>query len=277
MRAIREYMRPTDPSRKPGKLLAYLPAFPGPDGKVGATGLEPLLEGFGIQVDRGHRLVGVPGQFAAGPGRTLPPDTAYAVTSRNLALPLINTFSISPLLFKNARPIRVAPTPPGGPFKTHLVMGTPPGNSFWLEGDWSSSAADTLTRMKDDKTRSLAAEKFFSSSSVPVAVAVTESAKSEDPSKPGPSKARLLVFGSDTPLQDRPQGVAVSDEIRLAVLADSVDWLREREASLGIAPKKSLTYFLGKRPEYLSLFTLLAMMVIGIGGLGVGVWLSRRR
>ena len=71
--------------------------------------------------------------------------------------------------------------------------------------------------------------------------------------------------------------MATNEEYRQLVFSDSVDWLREREAGLGIPPRKAPTYTIGKPPDWLSLFTLLAMMMVGIIGAGVGVWLSRRR
>ena len=276
MKAIRSYMRPAEASRRPGKLLAYLPAFPGPDGKVGATGLEPLLEGFGVQVARDRRLVGVPSQFKFDSSRSVPPDTAVGYVNNGLRLPIGGTLSVYPLTYKNARAIRAIPAPPGGQFAIHLVTGTPSGARFWQEPDWSTSAAETAERMEGDKSGQLKSDKQFGRASVALAVAVTESAPGGDPSKPGPSKPRLLVFGSDSLLQDRADPVS-QEPFRQLVFSDCVDWLREREASLGIPPKKTPTYTIGKAPEWLSLFTLLGMMVIGIGGLGVGVWLSRRR
>jgi hypothetical protein len=273
IKALREYLRPSTPGARQGKLLAYLPAFPDPTtGKVALTGMEPLLGQFGVQVtDR--RLVGVPGQHPAGGGRAIPPDIAFCGVYNDLRLPLIKTLSISPLLMKNARPVRGTP---GQEFRTHLVLGTPARKAYWQEADWRTRAEVAVQEMRNDETGQKAAEKQLSLASVSVAVAVTQQpAPSSDPK--GGERPRILVFGSDSPLLDRGEEIAVNEDYRQLVFSDCVDWLREREGGLGIPPRKAPTYTIGKPPDWLSLFTLLAMMMVGIVGAGLGVWLSRRR
>jgi ABC-type uncharacterized transport system len=274
MKALREYMRPSAPGARPGKLLAYLPAFPDPTtGKVAPTGLEPLLTQFGVQVSTDRRLVGIPGQHPAGGGRSVPPDIAYCQIPNDLRLSLGKTLSISPLLIKNARPVRGTTGPE---FRTHVLLGTPTGAVYWQEADWRTRAQVALQEMASDATGKLAEEKQLGRASVPVAIAVTQ------PPPPGPDskggeKPRMLVFGGDSPVLDRGDEIAVPLEYRQLVFSDCVDWLREREGGLGIPPRKAPTYTIGKPPDWLSLFTLLAMMMVGIVGAGLGVWLSRRR
>jgi gliding motility-associatede transport system auxiliary component len=273
-KALRAYMRPDDPTKdRPGKLVAFLPAFPTVERRVAPTGLESLLAEFGVQVTADRRLVGVRGQHPVGAGRYVPPDTAYCAPYGDLRLKLANTFP-APILMRYARPIRSNPGPGG--FQTHLVLGTPRRAQYWLQADFTTQPETILSNLLEDKDGKVHAEMQFTNQSVPVAVAVTEGGASADPKKG--DKPRLIVFGSDTPIQDRPEGgLALPEEYRQLIFSDCVDWAREREASLGIPPRKTSTYTIGKQPEWSSLLTLLAIMMVGITGLGVGVWLSRRR
>src|SRR5262249_42973925 len=152
----------------------FLPAFPGPDGRVAPTGLEPLLSEFGVQVTPDRRLVGVPRQHAIGGGRALPSDTAFCVPFRDLRLKLVETFAIGPVLRRNCRPVRTSPGAAGG-FQTHQVLGTPPRSVYWLEPDWKTRPETVIEQLRNDKEGNIAAEKQFTNQSVPVAVAVTES------------------------------------------------------------------------------------------------------
>ena len=61
------------------------------------------------------------------------------------------------------------------------------------------------------------------------------------------------------------------------MVAGGIDWLREREASIGIKPRAVNLYKLPKEIELSSKVMLLAMITFGIGALGIGVWYSRRR
>ena len=56
-----------------------------------------------------------------------------------------------------------------------------------------------------------------------------------------------------------------------------MDWLRERDASIGIKPRKVGTFALEKPIDWPAQAVLLALVTMGITVLGVGVWLSRRR
>src|SRR5262249_40883085 len=60
--ALRDYVgRP----ETPGKLLLCVPASRAGQGKVSATGLDPLLAELGVEIDSGHRLLSMPGQYRA--------------------------------------------------------------------------------------------------------------------------------------------------------------------------------------------------------------------
>src|SRR5262245_20536779 len=115
-KALADYMRPSAPDAKPGKLFALLPAFKGVNNKVQPTGLEPLLREFGVDVSPDQRVVAVPQQHSVPGVGFVPPDTAWVVGFADTSLSLEKSLSQVDLLFKNARPIRPAQGG-GGPFK----------------------------------------------------------------------------------------------------------------------------------------------------------------
>jgi gliding motility-associatede transport system auxiliary component len=275
-KALNEYLKPTTAGAKPGKLIAFLPAFRSVTNKVQPSGLEPLVREFGVEVAADRRLVGVPQQHPVPNVGFVPPDTAWAVGYAETNLSLEKTLSQIDLLFKNARPVQPAQ---GGPFKVTRILGTIPFRQsrflrgYWQEEDFGTSAEQAARAMAADPD--LRVRKQLSAGSVSVAVAVTEGGSPE----PGgaPAKPRMLVFGSDTLLEDRPEFPVIPDEYRHLIFSDCLDWLREREANLGIPPKKESTYRVTKPASLQSLLMLVGIVLTGIATLGIAVWLTRRR
>jgi len=91
-------------------------------------------------------------------------------------------------------------------------------------------------------------------------------------------KPRLVVFGSAAFATN--QYMAESSPLpNYDLLASTLAWLRERPSNIGLEPKKRNLFVLNvpdeqaQRMRYLPAMTLL----VGIVGLGTGVWLVRRR
>jgi gliding motility-associatede transport system auxiliary component len=258
--ALRDYLRRPN---KPGKLLLCLPAFRDPAGKVAATGLEGLLAEFGVEVTPDRRILAVPRQL------NLAPEYVLAVPFARLDPELARVVGETPQVFRDARPVRASQGPPGIPVRASNLFGT--AIVTWQEADWRG--ADVLfseLRNNPDLQR----EKQLSQRAVPVAVAVVESTTGGD--KPT-QKPRMIVFGSDTFLQDAAPALSGAEEFRQQLFSDSIDWLREREASIGIPPRKLGMFALDKPIDWPTQVVLLVMVTIGVTALGVGVWLSRRR
>ena len=270
MKALSEYMKPTQPGAKPGKLLAFLPAFRGLNNKVQPTGLESFLREFGVEMLPDRRLVGVPRQHPVpSVGDYVPPDTAYGRGFTGTSLALEKTLSSAELLFKNARPIRPGQGP--GSVTVTPVIGSL--GAYWQEEDFGLSAEQTVRAMATDPE--LRVRKQLSGRPVPLAVAVTEGGRPEPGGSAG--KPRMLVLSSDTLIEDRPDFPLLPDEYRDLVFSDCLDWIREREANLGIPPKKEATYRVTKPASLQSLLMLVGIVLIGIATLGIAVWLTRRR
>lgn len=272
--ALREYLQRPN---KPGKLLAFLPAFQGTDRSVAPTGLEGLLRDFGVDLAANKRLVTIPDSLPArdNNGRTVfaPPQFIQATTFRIQIEPLARAFGRVQLPLEDARPVR--PGAPGGPFRASPLLGTVV--LTWTEESFATRPQDTLERLvraAKEKDPSVEAEKQVSERGVPVAVAVTEPPA---PGGKGAPRPRAIVFGSDTLIQDHSPIQIGGEEYRQQLASDCIDWLRERDTAVGIKPRNLGTFVLEKPIDWPSQVALLALVAVGVASLGIGVWLSRRR
>jgi gliding motility-associatede transport system auxiliary component len=261
--ALREYVRRPE---KPGKLFVCLPAFRDPAGKVAATGLEGFLAEFGVEVSSDRRIIAVPRQLP------LPPENVLIGPFARLDPELARVVGDAPLVLKDARPVRPSQAMPGAPPRASQLMGT--GIATWQEADYGRSPDVIWAELRADPRGPLWQEKRVTDRAIPVAVAVIESGQSGE--KPI-QKPRMIVFGSDTFLQDSAPALTGAEEFRQQLFSDSIDWLRERDASIGIPPRKLGMFALEKPIDWPTQVVLLVMVTIGITALGVGVWLSRRR
>jgi hypothetical protein len=270
--ALRTYMK------KKGRLLVLLDPIIGPDKKMLAIGLEELLAEYSVQAPP-QRLLSLPSRI---PGA----NTVRVFCRSNPALvqsnPLARLFDPDDLLpFDNTRPLVVAVGPPGGqrtaaqPLLLTLPMSFADSN---FEMEPSQVVADIT---KNEKTFR---EKVNALKPEAIAAIVTES--SFDPNDPhammrggGEQKPRMVVFGSASMACNRNM-----DERRRSpyfdLIANSIEWLREKESLMGIPPKKRDTYELKPKTEteYVNMvFSPLMLIVACMLGLATGVWLVRRR
>jgi hypothetical protein len=259
--ALRDYVRRPD---KPGKLFLCLPAFRDAQNKVSATGLESILTGdLGVELEA-VRLVSMPGQFTA----KLPLDFVLVAPAARLDTDLARVVRVAHFLVQDARPVHSAQGPPTGPQRrVSLLMGT--DVITWQENDFSDPAA-TFAAMRGN--RQLQQEKKLTDRPISVAAAVVETVGDK-----GAKRPRALVFGTDTFLQDQTQVPSGPEEYRQLLVSDGIDWLRERNATVGITPRKVGVFTLEKPIDWTSQVVLMALVAVGITVLGVGVWLSRRR
>jgi hypothetical protein len=262
--ALRDFLRRPE---KKGKLLICLPAFRDASGKVAPTGLEGLLAEFGVEVEPGRRLLQQPGRIRA------TPDHVLAGPFAGLSPELERAVGQMPLVLKDARPIRPVPGAPGrSPERASPLFGT--AMLTWQETDFLKPADLAWTELRGDQTGELAQQKNATPRPVPVAVVVTDPVP---PGGKGNPRPHLIVFGSETFLQDQVAVPVGPEEFRQQFVSDTIDWLRERDASIGIPPRKLGMFALEKQIDWPSQVVLLAMVTVGVTALGVGVWLSRRR
>lgn len=269
--ALTAYLKPAGPDAKPGKLIALLPAFRGPDGKVAPTGLEGLLAEAGVQLDSA-RLVARPGSLPPFQGQVVPPE--YVLADGDPARhPLAPLFE-GQWLPKDCRPLRADPQNPA--VRVTRLMSTLGNLTTWQETDFNTAPAATFEALKADADGTLIAQKKVSKQPQVIAVAASAVPAGGEPGKPPPDAPRMLIFTTDSVAVDRGAFDFGPPTDRYQLIAGGVDWLREREASIGIRPRAVSAYRL-PAIDMQSKLMLLAMITVGLTGLGVAVWYSRRR
>jgi ABC-type uncharacterized transport system involved in gliding motility auxiliary subunit len=236
-----------------GRLLVLLdPTLAGD--KLVDTGLGGWLAGFGVKV--GEDIV-------VDPGNPLPffgPETIFA--NRYGEHPIVRPLSQGnlPVLFSLARSVVQGSSP--GYTPTQLVETTDRG--------WGETDLADLHRMKKDPSDV--------GGPVPLGVAVEGEAPAEAP--PGAQAAaarprtRVVVFGDSDFASNQLLQANAGNSI---LLTDALNWLVEREALLGIPPKKTEQVHLNLTAGQLR--GLVALAVLGLPGLAVvtGIWVTFRR
>ena len=268
---LRNFVRRTE---KPGKLLLFLPAFRAVDGKVAPSGLEGLARELGVEVEGRYRIVSAPRQAQFQERRFMPQDCVLVAPFPRIEGSLARTFGKAPMIFQDAREVKPLEGPPVPSRRVTPLLGT--GLVTWQEDNFREDLILMYERLLNSKDGELIAQKKVKTrgQAFVMAVAVLETSRDGDKTI---EKPRALVFGSDSILIDQPPTPAGIDEIRQQMVSDSLDWLREREASIGVTPRKLPVFILEKRVEWSSQFVLLLMIAMGIAVVGGGVWLSRRR
>lgn len=268
--ALREFVRR---SPRPGKLILMLPAHAAQDGRVAPTGLESLLAELGVDVDSSHRIVSGPEQYPLSDRRFMPQSCVLVGPFARADVTLARALGKFPLVFQDTRPLKALEPTPGSKRKVTPLLGT--ALVTWLEESFKINLLSAWEEVANDRTGAIRARKqVHPREAFPVAVAITESTREGEKTA---EKPRAIIFGSDSVLIDQPPVPSGIDEVRAQFFSDNVDWLRERDASIGIAPRKLPIFILEKKVEWSTQAMLVFMICIGIGVVGGGVWLSRRR
>jgi len=99
----------------------------------------------------------------------------------------------------------------------------------------------------------------------------------------GDSKPRMVVFGnaswaSDKPLPNVFRPSEDANARYYSLFASSLAWLREKPSEIGIEAKKRDVYQMPETTNVTRLLMLpVGLMFVSILGLGLGVWIVRRR
>jgi len=225
-------------------LLLLDPEFaPGPGNRLTDLGLGPVLEANGVRL--GEDIV-------VDPRNALPlmgPETVVARSFRSH--PVTKLLEGLPLVFPVVRSVAAVEKAPEGVTAQVLVETSPEG---WGETDLA--ALETKVE-KDD--RDVAGP-------VPLAVAA-ESGKER--------KTRLVVVGD----ADFASTGGIANAANLYFVTSAVNWLLERESLISIPPKSTDQVAVTLSRSDIARITLLVLVVLPLAaiGLGIGVWLKRRR
>jgi hypothetical protein len=273
--ALRAYLKPSDPKAKKGKLIVLFDVTTDAEGNMVHTGLEDLLQKeFGVQV--GDDRVVCLGS------RRDPLDVPVGATDH----PIVNRFEEGRLLLHDVRTVRPADRNPAGPppaAQAAAILAADPQFGIWKETNLNVDvAAEIKSLLKPDRRSDLV--KKLSQEPLPVAVAVSEQGgPSGDPNDPHAfmhrqQQPRMVVFGDATWVSNRRMGEGGYFELFTSSLA----WLRDRPDVASVAENKERKAYTiqPKDPGQFwgQVFWIpMALLTVGIVGLGTGVWVVRRR
>jgi hypothetical protein len=273
--ALRAYLKPTDPKAKKGKLIVLFDVVTDADGNMVRTGLEDLLQReFGVQVDD-NRVVCLG-------SRRDPLDVPVGATEH----PIVSRFEEGRLLLHDVRTVHPADRNPAGPppaAQADPILLADPQFGIWKETNLNVDvAAEVQSLLKPNRRADLL--KKLSQEALPVAVAVSEQGgPSGDPSDPHAfmhrqQQPRMVVFGDATWVGNRRMG----DGGYFDLFTSSLAWLRDKPDVASVTENKERKAYTiqPKDPGQFwgQVFWIpMALLTVGIVGLGTGVWVVRRR
>jgi hypothetical protein len=273
--ALQAYLHPTDPKAKKGKLIVLFDVVKTPEGEMVHTGLEELLlKDFGVQVDN-NRVVCLG-------SRRDPTDVPVGATEH----PIVSRFEEGRFLLHDVRTVHQAERNPAGPppaATVEPILLADQQFGIWKETNLNVDvAAEVQSLLKPDRRQELF--KKLSHEDLPVAVAVSElGGPSGDPNDPHAfmhrqQQPRLVVFGDATWVANRRMG----EGGYIDLFTSSLGWLRDRPVLGATSESKERKAYL-LQPKDLGQFVAqvfwipMALLTVGIIGLGTGVWVVRRR
>lgn len=283
--------RPKRDGVEPGKLIVLLDAHFGQDGKVIPTGLEGLLNTYGVQV--GQDVVFTisqkdPMQVPVVPVSmvsNIPVDSEIAQSVEGII-----RNSTANLEFKEARSIKTVPASVGFDTKNLLIavaqdIPTPAGRRMvvWTENQKYPQPLEYLNKLIETKE---ILKKLDSPIPPTVAVTVRDQGAQLPPQQPGmppmPGKLgapRMVVFGDATFITDAE--LKTSGEMGANLMLSCLAWGRGKtELDSGdVKPIERKSYRLRMSSETLTRVVWLPLiwLLLGVILLGVGVAILRRR
>jgi hypothetical protein len=280
LKALRDYMnRPGDSAgKKKGKLFVLLDFVQDRAKNVVKTGLESLLEEFNVQIGS-DRLLSLPTNLNGGDPLKVP--VRADDHSQN---PVAVAFRGGVMLMPDARPVQTQARNPNvgaTPYTVETLMEARGQLGDWVETNVRADPSQIVDDlMKNEQEMQ---QKLNNPQPAPVMVAVGESQPpaGNDPHafmRPPEQKPRAVVIGSASFACNRYMNES-SPLPYYDLFASALSWLRERPNSIGLEPKKRNIFALNLRDDQLARMRWLPVtfMLIGIMGLGTGVWLIRRR
>ncbi|MDB5311083.1 MAG: ABC-type uncharacterized transport system [Gemmataceae bacterium] len=271
--AIQKYMAEPRKSGGKGKLIVAAGAAAGPDGRgVVKTGLEGVLSGFGVRL--GDKFV------YSVPTERSPEYQTLAMFSRaSVQNPITQALApqVQAIGFLYPREVEVSKDNPQAQFQATSLLISQPGRPTWLEDD---RITDIELVFRDLVQNPTARErKKLTDDARPLAAVVSESGGPHG----GPAgTGRLLVLGNAFIFSDkfaeRVRGGGAPATFDL--MAVGIDWLRDRPP---LTTGETKTYVTYNFPEPATIDTTrLLYLPLGLGlltvaGLGIGVWVIRRK
>jgi hypothetical protein len=264
-------------NKRSGKLIVLTDVIQEGDGPMKQT-VEPFLAEFGVEVGN-DRLV------AARSARRSPLMIVAAGPPRSTN-PIAKRFRNAVVTMADARSVSAAanPNPLGGGYTAEPVLVTPPEQYIWKEANLGADPLKIIRDANRDPARQR--ELLGRISETPISVAVAVGKPKTDPTdphagfRPSGMEPRLVVFGDTNWATD--QYLGADGNAGFELFSVSLSWLRDRPDLGTLIPPKERDRYVVKSDNLDNLFAFLkwvpmAVMVVGIVGLGAAVWVVRRR
>ena len=237
-----------------GRILVMVDPSLTATGRGADTGLAGWLQGWGVQAQD---------DVVVDPANVLPffgAETIFASSygSQPIVAPLQK--QRIPVVFSLARSVRAGKAPPGGSL-TELVRTSPDG--------WGETDLDHLTRV----------EKGPQDVAGPVALGVAldlGGGAGDQPPPPRPSAAargRMVVFGDS----DFATNALVDQSGNASLIANTLNWMVQRQSHLAIAPKEPEQVHLSLTPQERRRNLLLVVLGLPGAALAAGIVINVRR
>jgi hypothetical protein len=288
LKALNELMNPADASKKKGKLIVLLDPVVATGEGDDPTKLAQFLTPFNVKA-RNVRILD------AQSNDVKPRNRLALRVNPNLAdsNPVAAAFSEQLFYMINVCPVEPTPQAPnqfgGASYRAEPLMVALSPRGLWTSPRIDADPEQLWEEMIKDPRN----EKLRVPISMFTAVAVSEGGMEFNPMAPHPmpkeSTPRLLVFGSAWFLSDANLGGPGSQRDRMGrsaqagypyydLFASSLAWLRERPSSIGLDPKERKEFRLKEGANINRMTDLpFGLMLVGIVGVGLGVWVVRRR
>jgi hypothetical protein len=281
VQALRAYMK--GGGDKKGKLVVLLDVV-AQGGAMVHTGLEELLAEYDVQVGDG-RIINLQDRELGTRLDVLPNPRA---ANNPVAASFIRGDQAQLFHMNDARTVQrrpnLNPNPPGGGYRVDELLLVDPRDPVWSEKDLSRSPPALVAELRRPENLRRALQ-TISKTPLGVAVGVSES-RSNLPNIPGheglmsgTDVPRLVVFGDAGWVSDEEIN-ARSGQRNYDLFASTLSWLRERpDIGKQADDKESPAYVLDVKDTsvWRLLLVPLALMLLGVVGLGCGVWVVRRR
>lgn len=287
--SLRDFVKGND--KKHGKLFLLFDALTNQDGKVVQTGLEPLLAENRLRLGE-DRIINPLYQQLSLPS---PLQFIALLDPRSDDNPIVRGLSAGTgvqmqFRFDNARSLELSPANPQGPPQATQVdslIVIPQQFGFcWASKDLTSDPQQLAMERQRNRKELLS---VVQSAPLSIAAAVTQSKSPPMPNIPGmpphpPTGQQpvMLVFSNASWISDQFLGERSPDRStqNWTLFANSLTWLHERPDTGVKADPREPDYF-PRIKDSISYFNLVIppglLILVAILGLGVGVWMVRRR